>query len=282
VAATAGLVALAARLAEAGRRRFVRWDDATWEALCGGPARALEAALAEKGFAPAAAASLLESYLELGAEGVGQGYLHDAASGPSGFIGHAWRDALPATLPRLPPDRAAQLLADCWNLGENLESAPVWTRRIFTRALADRRERGLEDLRGLVEEVTREALGEPEAKLGVRVRRHWIHLAADDHRFLPGRIQFLAPTVVAVHDRQREDEGRSPAVGVWLTSPPVFLGALGLLEPPEADPGLRLDLLEELARADPTAADWHSMASNPWRAAVSLELSQYLVALLPA
>jgi hypothetical protein len=134
-----------------------------------------------------------------------------------------------------------------------------------------------------VEEVTREAFGEPGARLGERVRRHWVHLAAEDHRFLPGRIQFLAPTVVAVHDRQQQDAaGSSPAVGVWLTSPPIFLGSLGLLEPPATDPGLRMDLLEELAKADPTAADWHSMAANPWRAAVSLELSQYLVALLPA
>jgi hypothetical protein len=283
LAAAAGLSGLAARLAEAGRRRFVSWDDAVWESLCAGPAAALEGGLRRRAFPPAAAAALLESYLELGAEAVGNGYLHDAGSGPAGFLAHAWRDGLPAALPALAPDRAAQLVADCWNLGENLESAPVWTRRIFTRALAERREQGLQDLRGLVEEVSREAFGEPRATLGERVRRHWVHLAEEDHRFLPGRIQFLAPAVVAVHDRQQQDAaGASPAMGVWLTSPPVFLGSLGRLEPPTADPGLRMDLLEELARADPTAADWHSMAANRWRAAVSLELSQYLVALLPA
>lgn len=278
-----GLSALAARLAGAGRRRFVSWDDAVWRALCDGPARALDAALREAALPREGAGALLRSYLELAAEGVGHGYLHHSGSGPAGFLAWAWREGLPATLPRLEPARAAQLVADCWNLGENLESAPVWTRRIFSRALADRRGEGLENLRALVDEVSREALGEPPATLGERVRRHWVDLAEDDHRFLPGRIQFLAPTVVAVHDRQDEDEaGASPAVGVWLRSPPVFLGALGRLEPPEGDPGLRMDLLEDLARADPTAADWHSMAANRWRAAVTLELSQQLVALLPA
>jgi hypothetical protein len=186
-------------------------------------------------------------------------------------------------LPALAGEAAARLLADCWNLGENLESAPLWTRRLFERALVERRDRGLADLRALVEEVTHQALGEPEAELGERVRRHWIHLAQEDHRFLPGRIQFLAPAVIAVHDRnERDASGDSPAVGVWLKTPPVFLGSLGRLPTPASDPGLRMDLLENLAKEDPSASDWHSMASNRFCAAVSLELSQYLVALLPA
>jgi hypothetical protein len=56
---------------------------------------------------------------------------------------------------------------------------------------------------------------------------------------------------------------------------------MGCDEAPAPDPGLRLDLLEELERRQPMAADWRAMAANEWRAAVTLETSQYLVALLP-
>jgi hypothetical protein len=61
----------------------------------------------------------------------------------------------------------------------------------------------------------------------------------------------------------------------------VPLGSLGSLEPP-AEGAVHLELLEELARADPSAAEVREMAVNEWRAAVTLELSQFLVALQPA
>jgi hypothetical protein len=190
VATAPGLSELAASLAEAGRRRFVSWDDATWSALCRGPARALEAGLRERGFPDTAVASLLRSYLELGAEGVGQGYLHDAASGPLGFLGHAWHEGLPETLPRLSPDQASLLLADCWNLGENLENAPIWARRIFTRALADRRGQGLKDLHGSSRLV-------PQVYGGSRQRT-------------AGRIGQSTGDLSRVEVRGRQHQGRDP------------------------------------------------------------------------
>ena len=277
------LAELSAPLGDAARERFASWDDELWRGAYAEAARRLEQGLVAARVPPERARALLASYLELAAEGIGRGYLYPPGSAAPGFLSLAWLEALPETLPRLPPERAAELVADCWNLGENLETSPVWLRRIFTRSLLERPDRDLSRLRELVTEVSSEALGEPERKLTRGARRHWIHLTPHDHWFLPGRVQFLAPAVVAVHDRlsAQSPQEETPAIGVWLRDPPVLLGPLGRLLPPASDPGLRTDLLEELARSDPSASDWHAMAANQWRAAVTLELSQYLVALLP-
>jgi hypothetical protein len=276
-------LSLPARLEARARTRFARWDADVWRDLCAGPARRLERGLVSARLEAEAAEAVLTSYLSLACEGVGLGYIYPEGTAGDSFVARAWRELLPEALPRLRPDRMSQILADCWNLGENLERSPTWVRRIFLRALGPTVEGRLDDLQGLVTQVSRAALGEPEKKLGPVSRRHWIHLAEDDPHFLPGKVQFLAPTVVAVHDRHRREPGSAatPTVGVWLADPPVPLGSLGSLEPP-AEGAVHLELLEELARADPSAAEVREMAVNEWRAAVTLELSQFLVALQPA
>jgi len=277
------IVALPGQLEVEARRRFARWDSELWRELCGGPARRLERGLVSARLNSERAEAVLTGYLRLASEGVGLGYIYPPGTAGASFLSHAWRELLPEALPKLAPDRMSQVLAECWNLGENLQRSPTWLRRIFIRSLLPAAEGRLDDLRGLVDEISRSALGEPEKKLGAGHRRHWVHLAEEDPRFLPGKVQFLAPTVAAVHDRHRTLPGgtATPTVGVWLTDPPVLLGPLGSLEPPEQETA-RWDLLEQLARADPTASEVREMAANEWRAAVTLELSQFLVALHPA
>jgi hypothetical protein len=271
------------RLEAEARQRFARWDPALWRDVCDGPARTLAEGLRSAGATGHDGEALLESYLRLASEGIGLGYLYPASAGAQSFFTLAWTRLVPASLPSLPPERRAAVLADCWNLGENLESAPVWLRRIFLRVFAGRE--GLADLQAVVADVSSQALGEPGRRLQgpARVRIEWLYLAHEDPRFLPGPLHFLAPTVVCVHDRSRTGgDGRdAAAVGAWLGPEPLFLGAMGCDEAPAPDPGLRLDLLEELERRQPMAADWRAMAANEWRAAVTLETSQYLVALLP-
>ncbi|HSB60743.1 MAG TPA: hypothetical protein VLI67_03420, partial [Vicinamibacteria bacterium] len=185
-------------------------------------------------------------------------------------------------LAALPPDRQPQAIADCWNLGENLEGSPPWLRRVFLRLCGE--ERGLGSLAALVEEVSREALVEPAKRLGSQPRIVWIHLAQEDPRFLPGPLHFLAPTVVCVHDRLRRAAGGREAAtqGAWLAERPLPLGPMGCADVPGNGTPESFERLEDLARRDPRAGDWLACAENAWRAAVTLETSQFLVALLPS
>jgi hypothetical protein len=244
------------------RQRFVRWNAELWSELV------------EEG------RRLLESYLRLGAEGIGFGHLFPASAGEN-FLTLAWRRMIPRLLPGVPRSRRAQALADCWNLGENLETSPAWLGRIFTR-LAPSVSR-LERLSELVSSVSEQALGEPSRRLGDTPRVDWVPLAQEDRYFLPGALHFVAPTVVCVHDRARGAEaGReAPNVGVWLSDAPLSLGTMGCREEPAASSD-RLDLVERLARLDPRATDVLNASANDWRAALTLETSQFLVVLLPS
>ncbi len=267
-------------LEEEARRRFARWDPTLWASLVEGPARTLAEGLEETGQPAAKTRPILESYLRLGAEAVGLGYLFPPTVGGN-FFTLAWTELIPRHLARLPPARQAAALATCWNLGENLEASPVWVRRIFLRLTV-----GMDDLAGLedlVSRVSQRALAPPATVLGAAFASTWVHLAAEDHRFLPGALHFVAPTVVCVHDRHRTAAGGREAatVGVWLDDTPLLLGSMGCKDEPQ-DSGLDFGRLEELARRDPRAGDWFAMAANAWRAAVTLETSQFLVALLPA
>jgi hypothetical protein len=271
---------LLAELEGEARRRYARWDNALWRRVLEGPARQLAAALRAAGTPEPATEALLDAYLRLAAEAIGLGYLFPPEVG-EGFLNEAFFRAIPAGLAALPGERRAQALADCWNLGENLEHAPAWWRRMFLRLLG-RDGASLASLRGLVERVEREALGEPAARLGERPRLVWIDLGAEDRRFLPGALHFVAPAVLCVHDRRgHAHAGATPSVGAWLADPPAVLGPMGCGEAP--GPGSdRLDLVEEVAARDPRAGDALNSAANDWRAGLTLETSQFLLALYPA
>jgi hypothetical protein len=255
----------------------VRWDEDLWRSVVSGPSRELAASLRGKGVPDAVTQQILESYLRLAAEGIGLGYLFPQDVG-EGFMNEAFFRLLPAGLADVPEERRAQALADCWNLGENLEHAPAWWRRIFLRLLSGGT--GLCDLAALVERVSREAFGEPEARLGAKTLHLWIDLGAEDRRFLPGGIHFVAPTVACVHDRRDEDGGLRRTLGAWLVDPPVVLGPMGCTgsAPAASD---RLDLVDDLAKQDPRASDVLNSAANDWRAALTLETSQFLVGVYP-
>jgi len=269
------LADLIAELEERARRRYVRWDQALWQRVIGGPARELAAALRVGGTDDAAAQRLLESYLRLACEGIGLGYMFPPEVG-DGFFTHAFFRLIPAGLAGLPPEKRAQALADCWNLGENLEHAPAWWRRMFVR-LSDGASLGA--LQALVVRAARDALGEPGARLSGRTLHLFVDLGAEDRPFLPGALHFVAPTVVCVHDRH--DASTARPLGVWLVDPPLVLGAMGC----DASVGLssdRLDVVDDLTKQDPRANDVLNSAANEWRVGLTLETSQFLVAVYPA
>jgi hypothetical protein len=266
---------LVAELEDEARRRFVRWDPALWRRVVEGPARALASSLRGAGTGDEAARHTLESYLRLACEGIGLGYLFPPEVG-DGFFTHAFFRLIPEGLAAVPADRRSQALADCWNLGENLEHAPAWWRRMFVRLAAAGSP--MDALSALVERVAREALGPPASRLGPRTLHLFLDLGAEDRRFLPGALHFVAPTVACVHDR---DVASGRSLGAWLADPPVGLGAMGCAVEvgPSSD---RLDIVDDLGRKDPRAGDVLNSAANDWRAALTLETSQLLVAVYPA
>lgn len=264
---------LIAELEEGARGRYVRWDPVLWRRVIDGPARQLAVSLHAAGTDDAAAQKLLESYLRLAREGIGLGYLFPPELGEA-FFTHAFFRLLPEGLAALAPEKRAQALADCWNLGENLEHAPAWWRRMFVR-LSDGAALGA--LHALVVRASRDALGEPEARLDKRTLHLFVDLGAEERRFLPGTLHFVAPTVACVHNRH--DATRT--LGVWLVDPPLVLGAMGCEASvgPSSD---RLDVVDDVVKQDARANDVLNSAANDWRAGLTLETSQFLVAVYPA
>lgn len=269
-------------LEQAAKRRFVRWDSKLWARLLEGPAQKLAESLAKSSGTPQQSETLLDSYLRLAVEGIGLGYLVPLESGAQTVATLLWTRLLPESLAAIPSARRAETLAACWNLAENLEAQPVWVRRVFLRALVATPQ--IDRLAGIVADVSRRLDTKPSKPLKDSFDCRWVYLAKEDARFLPGAVHFPAPTVACVHERDAEGEtGSRASIGVWLESgDPLLLGPLGCKETPAKDPGLRLELLEELAKQDPSASDWHSMAANEWRGVITLETSQFLVALYPA
>jgi hypothetical protein len=80
---------------------------------------------------------------------------------------------------------------------------------------------------------------------------------------------------VCVHDRHRKGGGGRDAatLGVWLSESPLVLGPMGCAEAPAAS---RDGAWPKIATEEP-----HAVTRNDWRAAATLETSQFLVALAP-
>lgn len=262
------------------RGRFVRWDPALWRELLEGPVPKLADALSAN-TAPAGAEELVRAYLRLGAEGIGLGYLYPATAGRKNFFTLAWTDLVPRLLADVPEPERAGVLAQLWNLGENLEAAPPWVQRIFYRVGQDLF--SLQDIEARLRATAAAAMEEPKQKLGQKCQPFFVHLAKEDSRFLPGPMHFLAPTVLCVHDRHRHATGGREAAtqGLWLTDTPMLLGAMGCRETPpqtrEQTPHLTW-----MTWNDPRVEHWLTSAVNDWRAAATMETSQFVVVLVPS
>jgi hypothetical protein len=264
------------------RGRFVRWDSALWQELLTGPGARLGTALSMSGTNAAKAEELLRAYLKLGAEAIGLGYLYPSSAGRRNFFTLAWSDLLPRFLAKVPEADRAGALAQLWNLGENLESAPPWVQRIFCRVGADLT--SLTDIESRLRQTAAAAMEAPKATLGNRAQPYLVHMATEDSRFLPGAVHFLAPTVLCVHDRHRQAvAGREAATqGLWLTDgEPMRLGAMGCKETPELTHE-QTPALTWLTWNDPRVDDWFATAVNDWRAAGTLHTSQFVVVLVPS
>jgi len=267
-------------LEQEAQRRFVRWDPALWQEILAGPLVSLTEGF--KGATSPTTAKLLEAYLRLCANGIGLGYLFPERAGGRNFFTLAFTDLLPRHLPSLAPARQAQALAQCWNLAENLEQSPPWLRQIFLRLCA--RLRNLEDLETLVLDISGQVLQPPTRTLKDTFAAQWVHLGDDDQRFLPGRVEFVAPTVVRVYDRHRDGRDGSPpaTLGVWLTQTPITLGPMGADAPPGPPEDEDERLWAELTHQDHRFTPAFDTSRNEWRACATLMTSQMMVVLTPA
>jgi hypothetical protein len=262
------------------RARFVRWDPALWRALCEGPAQQLSENLLGKSQDLQGARKLVEQYLRLGREGVGLGYLFPASAGTENVFSLFWNRLLPQELAELPEPARADALAQAWNLSENLEHAPVWLRRIFHRSL--RELDGLGELADAVSRVEAQVQEAPSQPLHDVKRLQWIHLGAEDKRFLPGALHFLAPRVVCVHDRERTTAGGRDATtfGVWLGDAPFLLGPMGCKEL-VARSNIQPGHLYQAEHLDPRFGDVYDAKTEAHAVAATLTTSQFLVVLQP-
>ncbi|MDY7232462.1 hypothetical protein [Hyalangium rubrum] len=260
--------------------RFVRWHPLLWRELLDGSAQRLAEALDATGSDAGEAEALWRTYLKLGAEAIGLGYLYPESAGRKNFFTLAWSNLVPRLLAQVSPTERPQVLAQLWNLGENLESAPPWVQRLFCRVGEELP--SLENIESRLRERTATAMEEPEKQVGYSAHVHWVDLSREDGRFLPGPLHFLAPSVVCVHDRHRGAvAGREAATqGVWLTEQPMLLGAMGCSETPEVEKQ-GMGLLSDVERGDPRTGEWFSSAANTWRVAATLHTSQWLVVLVP-
>lgn len=273
---------VATELEENACRSFARWDATLWRAVLAGPATTLRRGLIAKDGDDDRARAVTKMYLSLAAEGIGRGYLFPAdAVGRDTFFTLTFLTLIPAQLPTLAPARQLAVLAACFNLGENLEASPPWLRHIFHRATT--RLASLDEIEMLVSTVERQALAPPARTLTTPVTASWIWLGDEDRRMLPGAMHFLAPTVLCVHDRHRGGgAGRLPATcGVWLVDPPLLLGSVGCDEDLGPEPPVLGRLWRSAYDGDRRFTRPFSTTVNDWRAAASLETSQFVLALLP-
>lgn len=159
---------------------------------------------------------------------------------------------------------------------------------MFTRVLAD-----WSDLAGLEAEVQRVGaglFGDPAKALGGIVRHDWVWLGSAPgesfaSRFLPGALYFLAPTVLVVVDRVRQMPGGGPiAQALWLPDdgPVVPLGPIPVEKAAPVEWDERsLPLWDALGRTDPRMTFLCATAANRFRAAATLETSQFVVVARP-
>jgi hypothetical protein len=268
-------------LEASARGRFVRWDAPLWKRLVDGPAHQLGAALAAAGHGAEASEQALRAYLGLACEGVGAGYLYPPEAGRESFFSHAFWTLLPRDLPRLPTAAWGATLAECWNLGENLEASPPWLRRLFARRV--RTLGSLTELADMVAEVSRQVVEAPAEKLAPpALAQAWLVLTDEDRRFLPGTMHFLAPLVLCVHDRLRQGGGGrdAAAIAVWLGEPPLVLGPMRCDEQPVLATTLPPPA-QALVAADARVTEPYAACANEWRCCVSQVTSQFLVAISP-
>jgi hypothetical protein len=177
--------------------RFARWDAGAWRRLCDGPYAQLAARRAPD--------ATRRAWLRLAAEALG--------------LGHLDRDSLARwvitqLLPRHPRTEPVEL-ARVWNIAESFAPLAPWLHRQAIAAVSSPASMHAE-----VVAMLARVLGDVSPARFVGPFSISTH-APDSISFLPGRLHFVAPRVLCVHDRLRRG-----AHLAWELGPePKLLGA---------------------------------------------------------
>jgi hypothetical protein len=175
----------------------------------------------------------LWDYLVLLREAVGRQYLsatspqHFEPTNPQGiarsFLATAFVETLPRLLPSAPVETRAQSLAALWNVGEKLQSKPVWLNRYLSARLGE-----LNDLDGLVPFIERalsEGWDEP-VRIPPGMTPQWsvVDGSLFDREFVSGQAHLATPTIVCVHDQRRHDRQLAILLRSQAVGGPICLG----------------------------------------------------------
>jgi hypothetical protein len=191
------LQAVAAEMAEAGRRASSRFDADRFHDLAGDVGATLWELIGDEPHAQV----VLRSYLRLVAEAVGMGCLvPDADGNPRDLLSHLFGNLVPFNLERVPPGERAACLAALWNLGEGLLQEPAWLNH-YAIAFCD-----YTDLRALPGRLATSLepvlVPPPPSGWAGPCTVAVVQPATIIDVFLPGAMHLATPSVVCVHDRR--------------------------------------------------------------------------------
>jgi hypothetical protein len=208
------------RLAQKGATQFSNWNPSLFrdycQALLPGPSKASTSQLV--------AAALAEMLCE----GIGRGYLRTSLHGnPANLMEYCFQSWLMSRLAEVAPERQVRFLVDAWNLLEGVLREPVWVNAyVMARVRELHRETSLESFLGVV----LKPLFEPATRANWTgpFRVTLLSLRACDEEVLPGDMNLVAPTVLAVKDRRREltcgvvlrKQGQSEPAGIFGDTSP--------------------------------------------------------------
>jgi hypothetical protein len=210
-------------------RLYSSWSRGTWRLACAGPAlRLWEACEAS----PRGEGALWD-YLVLLREAVGRQYLSATRpedfepSNPQGiarsFLATAFVDTLPRLLPDAPPETRAHSLAALWNVGEKLQSKPVWLNRYLSARLRELNR--LDDLEPFLSRALSEGWDAPVRKApGPQPKWSVVDGSLFDRDFVAGPAHLATPTIACVHDRRHDDRRIAILLRPQASGGPICLG----------------------------------------------------------
>jgi hypothetical protein len=263
--------------------RHARWDSELWQWALAHPAKRLATNLVST-HAQAVGQRVLEAYLKLVASGIGEGYLFPAqAIGAQSVFHHLFFDVLPRKIPALSADAQVPILAQAWNLAENLEKGPAWLAQVFWHCRHELD--ALADLSQVVERITDDVVNPLPTVLDANApeknRTFWLDLSRDDGRFFPGHIVQRSPRILQVLDRERHAAGASQSsMGIWLRDEPVLLGSMGSHAVPDSRKSRISGALKAAARRDSRITMPFDLLVEERVAAATLKSSQFVVLVL--
>lgn len=205
-----------------GARLHASWNADLFQSLCTGPVASVWKSLGPEAKGLEQSKKLLEGYLHLLQEAVGQGYIQNSTGGPwSNMMELVLVKFLPEQLASIKPSQRHSELAKIWNLLEGLLGEPAWINQlVLARALELKQVTQLEQF--LVDVLDPVLSPAPTAKFSGPFRQVVLDTKSLDEDFLPGEMTLAAPWVLCIHDRRRpvrlgvllQKEGRSEFIGL--------------------------------------------------------------------